>query len=1442
MVFKFIISFLGDGLKSKTGMFFVNFITIVFIVNLTDMPDHFLHPYSADDLELFDYQIRKAYQEYPYSIISVLQSYQEYLAEENYLRAFRRYLDFFEISVQYCSSLLLGLLKHEKVAFDETLQQVSAKIVEKELSTGDWVNSIFLVLLKKAVEKLPDDRLVNNLFDTLSDNRGNILLGWSSKKEEEFKSLPYFRNTYYGHDSSLSEKIYKDVLSRIEPRIFVMLKAMAPLGKYTTFTVDKVVDEESERKKYTIRLLKGVNPGETIRISSEKRLPEGKYYMVRRPLDFGDVLASGDIVEITPFVIYLPYLDQDEDSKTTYLFQSVKAGNLRKMIYISPNIDAVRKETELFKDLFMEFLETTLGRSIIDKNYNIAISKGKTWEEFQEIMLGQTGKFVGQMKSVKKYDPELYVDRLMIRSAWDKFMGMDDRRAFVLLGNAGSGKTNLICRLAEDLAGVNTPVITYNSKIFSLVSLEDRLKEDFREMKLQAPQILEQLNKKAVEQGRSVVFLFDALNECLEYDGSQGGNGPVRLLQAIDRLLVRQEYTAFKVLITCRTYTWEEAVQSEKGMLNLACYLTSEDIEQGDGSANISLKGFSEDEFRFAYPRYQEKFSLQTTLESLFEPGYAFTRARLEDPLILSLSAQIYAGGHLPQQIRQFDSVKLFSARMEMLEKSQGGVQQIMILEEFTRELRRRRVDGLRLKWLYLACDNDADPLHALSMTLFQGSTYEWKPAMKAILDAGILRVEKSLREHELRFTFERFHEYFHARVFVEEESAKLAQGLPIQPSAYERELESMKGYAVINGAMRHALLLDYDYTKGDPSTLIGLANSPVYGAAPLVMTALTSLIVDNYGEVCRIIHQLLEHRKADTGPMAEELEDKERLIEEGNKGKKKMAPEEIDALNREVEALSEKLQPVIQVRKVAVQVIYEIFKSQVYARNLYEGMHSPFELLWTAMGDPVARVRDNVSLYIYYISKYDVTIGIRILDHLSEGILDTSMFSLVSGPKRKEFQQSFLEPAGRLSLLLVVEGLVERGDYELSDRIKETWKAILKKLTLNFTLVRVVMPFLKFFLRRQATVQVAYVNNGIEYQHFWETVARTGDGADWNMESFGALVPLLDPAQTGFENHHEAVSRAIRTGDAFSYFLIERVMVAQGWSDWQRIRRLALEVAERPADEPLVDYMQMSMLYVLFHSLEKSDHVNEEAFDIFSRLTESWSERCRGLFFAHRNQQANKGLPYKQYPLNWYGAAYCRHWGDGGARPGDPHPLPVFRNLIDKAVDNNDKELLYYCLENIATLVTDFSKPVSAIGLFGYVLGKFRHESQIAALDAIPASREEHQKDLRTFLCGIMGTIKSYYPREAAQFIQHRLTASDFPGIEHFREELAAYNQSHESIADLLTHKFGNFIIWGLLHDKAVSRFFQDGFAEGARSEDYFDWFDGIVRLSFNRLFGIKV
>ena len=1405
------------------------------------MSDRFKFPYPGDELDMIEDLADEVYDNFPYTIAYTLDEYEQYLEQENYFRAFRRYIDFFEISVQYSTSLILSILKYRRIPFDDVLQDVSTKIISKPLAIGDWINEIFIVLLKHAHTLIPDEDFVASLYENIFENKGNFLQGWSGKKEEEFKGISFFRNEYLGHDSSLDDSIFEDLLKRIEPRIFKMLAAMAPLGNYSSFTLDKVVDEEENEKSYTIVPLKGVDITRPLRITSDSIIKPDTYYLLKREIKRRDSLQGSEMIEISPFVVYLPVTAEDDSEKTPFLFQSVHQRNLKRMIYIAPNKLARRRETEIFKDLFLEFLKSVLSKTEIGEDYKVEIATGKTWEEYCERINEQTSRFLFSMKA-EKYDPELYVDRKEIMNAWDAFTAESGKRAFVLLGGAGAGKTNLICRLSELYLEQGCPVITFNCKLFTHLSLEAKLGKLFQDGKTPAEKTLERLNAFAASNNKQVFIFFDALNECITYNNDRNSHGPLSLLRDIDELLVKKELDRFHILISCRTFTWEEAMRNEEQGLNLPLYFTLHDFYKGKQTGNLSLKGFSPEELMEAYPRYAKRFDLKTTPEVLQEPGYTSLRVRLEDPLVLKVASGIYRGNHLPKTARDLDSISLFTARTEMISGGSDAARELFILEQFTRSLRKFKWDCIQLSKLYMAYENENDPLNELAQKLFENETFGWDKHVKALFEQGILRVEKAGLHEELRFVYERFHEYMYARIFIEEETAELSSRLPVPAHRFEKELAEMKGYAVINGALRHALTMDYERTGGDPSVLIQLAVSNAWGATALVMETLSGLISERYDDVCRIIKQLLQYKKEEQMQSVLELEEKEQLIELGSKGKKQIEEGYLEQLTLRCKDLTSEFAPVIAIRKVAMHAIYDIFRSPVYSRNLYEGENSPFALLWEAMSDPMAKVRDNVSLYIYYISRYDRDIGLRILDHLSSKIMDTSLWSMTKSSKRQELKQSFMEPAGRLSLLMITEGLVERSDYELCNAIIITWGDILRKFTLGHTIIKIVMPFLKFFLRRQGIVQTEYVNNGIEYQNFWENIPRTAETSLWNFETFTKLVPYLDETTEGFIHHHDSLLGGIRTGDAFSFFLIERVMIVQGWKKWENVAPLLRKVIDLPDDEPYRDYIEMSMLYVLFHIIEKSDQFNDEAFDMFASLNEQWSERCKGLFTAHYNAKANKGNPYKQYPLNWYGAAYCRHFGDGGIRPGDDEPLPVFRRLLSKAFRDQDKELLYYCIENMAVLVTDFSKPESALQLFEYIMGFFRYESDLAAFDAQQCSRAGYNLPLREFLCKMIGTIKSYYPRETEHFIYHKLVNSNFPDIDRFRDELINYNQSHENIGDLLTHKFGNFIIWGLLHDKAIMAFFRDGFAIAPEQSDYFGWFDGIVRISFRRLFDMKL
>lgn len=174
------------------------------------MENRFLAPYNPDELVEIDDLLNQCYDKLPFSVIYPIYKWEEHLVDQDYLRAFRRLLDFFEISAQYVSALLISYLKDADLPEDGDIQQIIRLIPSKPLSFGDWINDIFLVLVKKTNTLLPDNELGRSLYRVLfSGKNGNILLGNNAKQGDEHKSVVSIRNEFFGTIPSWTTKFTK---------------------------------------------------------------------------------------------------------------------------------------------------------------------------------------------------------------------------------------------------------------------------------------------------------------------------------------------------------------------------------------------------------------------------------------------------------------------------------------------------------------------------------------------------------------------------------------------------------------------------------------------------------------------------------------------------------------------------------------------------------------------------------------------------------------------------------------------------------------------------------------------------------------------------------------------------------------------------------------------------------------------------------------------------------------------------------------------------------------------------------------------------------------------------------------------------------------------------------------------------------------------------------
>ena len=67
-------------------------------------------------------------------------------------------------------------------------------------------------------------------------------------------------------------------------------------------------------------------------------------------------------------------------------------------------------------------------------------------------------------------------------------------------------------------------------------------------------------------------------------------------------------------------------------------------------------------------------------------------------------------------------------------------------------------------------------------------------------------------------------------------------------------------------------------------------------------------------------------------------------------------------------------------------------------------------------------------------------------------------------------------------------------------------------------------------------------------------------------------------------------------------------------------------------------------------------------------------------------------------------------------------------------------------------------------------------------------------------------------------------------------------YHPSGESLQDVLTHKFGNFLIYTLLNVEAIDDFAVEAIEASTSANNSFAWYEQCVRVLVKHLFNKKL
>ena len=1390
----------------------------------------YLREYSNEGKEELTTLLQSSLDLLPFTLSAPIEKLAKHVEKENYGSAMNHALDFFEITVQYLSCVLIALVQREEELqtskHPELIKAINRIDIKRPLSFGDWINDIFFPVLKAAKDRLPHHELVRSLLEQVITGGGNLLTG-----DKKNSSIVQIRNEYKGHSTTLSEDIYKGVVYTLEPRIFQMLKAVAPLREWKYFSCKEQIAPD----RFKVNCLNGFcDSGREEVVETDQALQVAHYYIQEK---------DGKQMDLFPLFF-------SNEKHYIYVFQSLKEESAS---YISSNENAVTYIDDCFNEEIDKFFQKTLPSFDIAKDLN--------WEEIKKLTDQTSRKFLGHAYKEKKYNRELFVDRSILTSFFTEFQE-SEKTLFPMLGEAGQGKTNQLCYWTELLMEQNKGVLIFNSAGFAEATLEEKLKNIFGFNKRKAvKKLLDNIHNRATDSDKTVCFFFDAINECLSYKGAtDNSEGPLDLYRDIRSLLISEEYPLFKVLFTCRNYTWKNLIQP---------HVASEDtsIFQSQENEEIAVRGFTDNELEEAYKIYGELYQMDTPFASLPRE----IAIRLKDPLVLKIACTNYLGLELPDSMLTYSSVSLFEKMLQDVSRSYAGKQQFAIIKELSRFIlseyeRGIPTDRISDRQLREAYHDEKAELHAMAKLIYKKD--DISVAYGELLnkpERPILRlVEDDSGEGHLQFIYERFLEFMLALVFVEREKGKLQDKCKNIPAEiFIRELQTSSTNVVFIGAMRNALIMDYMQTR-DCSVILRLASEfgENFEVLSLVTEMFNVLIRENYeNELFVLLNQLI----------SKQPEQGEELIEEYNAVDKKIESNQADdEVISEYNRLSKLLQPIIRLRKlVSASTVNGIFLTDYFNENLYH--NDPFELLWKLISDPINDVSEDACLYVYYLSNKKYTLDYSPLRENLTSLIAHEMFliirkrsllqMLISKPIRTQ-TIIFLETATRITTLLIIDALLSKKEEEREkvEPLLNEIRSVFRHITGNYNLVKIMMPFFQLILRKQITFQSIYVNNAIEYQTFWDdSIVPRKSEEGWDRESLKEVLVFIHhynryykdkslesefQEKPDFSKYQNKILSAYKKADSFSYFALERIMVIMGACSWESISPIVDAFFSGDyRQNDLFDYSQMSMLYILFQVAVNADETNEEIISIYSRECEDWTRRCIGLFKGHNSHKANPTKLYKRNVMNWYCVVYSRHSGDGVIREGDERCVPVFYKLIDEAIAQKNKELLCHLIENISELVTDFGYIQTALELLKYIMVHFDGKEKVAEYDSIKLERGGiYQDELIPFLGKVLSTAKHYFPVEVDNFIKKDIVGLKFPGVSKYRGDILNYNPSGETLSDLFTHKFGNFLMWALLNEEAVDDFAEKAMSIAIDSPDCFKWFDQVVRLLFKDLFKVKL
>ncbi|MBQ8831956.1 MAG: hypothetical protein IJ000_00490 [Paludibacteraceae bacterium] len=1146
---------------------------------------------------------------------------------------------------------------------------------------------------------------------------------------------------------------------------------------------------------------------------------------------FEELISLLDNVEIHMDADTLYPMVHTSEEGYPFVFQTLKN---EEASFVSTHKGAVTYIGEKYNQQIDQWLQ------VIMPSFDIA--RSLNYKEYAQLMQDRSTMYLNSIYSQRKYNRELYVQREQAEKVYHDFI-TSEQEFFPLLGEPGQGKTNQLCYWTEQFIEQGEAVLTFAGTEFIEQSLEMALREIFQwSYKKSITKLVEELQTKMSAEGKCIYIFFDAINECLHYAGhNEGSNGPLELFQDIVKIFgVVKENSVFRILMTCRNYTWVQHIQPECKHLDMSKFYAVGKEE------DLAIRGFSDTELIRAYAIYGSLYQMQTRYEEIGQT----ILVRLKDPLILKIACTNFLGKVMGESSLEYSSIQLFTQMSDSVASSYAGKNQRKILSCIGKCLLMQYEQGFACDTVYLSTvrkSKKGTPLEELKNLLYGKDGIS--VAFAELLSKPERPMLRLVDDEKLQFVYERYMEYIMA---VEYYDKYKAEDGSLSPDGIYNTIKHAAMTEVMVAVLRNAVLMDFINT-GTNALIIELVKK--YGndfiVKSLVHNCMNMLVIEHYeARLFALLTDMLDRNEGMNGAI-ERYNTLDKLVSKGKADDKMIA---------QYSELSEQLAPIMRIRSVANQTLVNgVFLTDYFNKNMYT--ISPYVLLDKAMTQNINEMRDQMCMYIYYLVNKQYThshqelqqnLTYAITEYMLDYVCNIPLWRLpLIGIKRIKLLLSYLENGIRLKVMLIIENmLAEQRDAEKVRALYGDIVSVFKHLTLNYSLVRIVTPFLTPIMRKQFT-QTMYCNNVIEYQGMWEDNYIPVNSVDnrWNRDDIvevaeyfknysyymGPTAPKKGEQPLDFSKVLDKVFHAYYSGDALSYFFLERVLVVQYLVQPELVIHLFKKIqnSEIPGSR-WWDYTQMSLIYSLYQIGMQSDNMSEDLWKIMSEWCEDWTNRMRGYYEGRLSKKVNSMKLYKRNVMAWYCMVYCKRNG-GDKHDKNAESVPLMRKLIDTAIKNRDKELLMHLLQNINELITDAGYIYTAKDLLYYVMEQIPNVQTIEEFENNVNNRyPDTQESIVAMIGRILGTAKLKFSQQINEFLKKETVGLSFPGLPQYSETLLSYNPESEKFSDLITHKFGNFVIKSIINEPVIDDVIVDICKPMPKVKSADQWISQAVKVVF--------